>query len=418
MSDGPSRFGETTGELTHHARPFPPTSINRGVDTPRSPVGARRLLRLMLVTETFPPEVNGVARTLGRWVETFRTRGHRVCVVRPRQPGESKELERVYGMALPFYRQVRLGVAAPGRLIRLLSKHEPDVVHIATEGPLGLSALLGCLWRGIPVASSFHTNFDHYAGHYAFWGAGKLAFAYLRGFHNWTGVTLVPSREAQRRLISAGMQRVELWTRGVDGELFSPRHRDNELRRSIGLGPDDVLMLYVGRLAIEKNLTVLLQAFSRLRTSLPPHWRNRVRLALVGTGPLAETLAGTSPSLVVLAGERHGPDLSRWYASADIFAFPSVSETFGNVVIEAQSSGLPVVAFDSQGVNEQVTTEENGILIRPEGDLMPALQRLCLDAELRRRMGEAARQRAQGLDWGPIFDELENRYRGMADSGR
>jgi glycosyltransferase involved in cell wall biosynthesis len=368
----------------------------------------------MLVTETFPPEVNGVARTLGRWVDTFRARGHSVTVVRPRQPGEAKELERVYGMALPFYRQVRLGVSGPLRLVRILRKHEPDVVHIATEGPLGLMALLVCRWRGMPVASSFHTNFDHYASHYAFWGASHVAFAYLRWFHNRTAVTLVPSREAQRRLTAAGVQRVELWTRGVDGEQFSPRHRDEALRAALGVGPDGVLLLYVGRLAVEKNLTALLQAFARLRMAVPPPLRQRLRLALVGTGPLADTLASNTPAGVVLAGERQGADLSRWYASADVFAFPSVSETFGNVVVEAQSSGLPVVGFDSQGVNEQVTPEENGMLVRPDGDLTPALERLCKDPMLRRRMSEAARRRAQRLDWGPIFDELEARYRALA----
>ncbi|MFQ3593143.1 MAG: glycosyltransferase family 1 protein [Gemmataceae bacterium] len=370
----------------------------------------RRVLRLMLVTETFPPEVNGVARTLGRWVETFQKRGHLVRVVRPRQPGEAKELERVYGMALPFYRQVRLGVAGPLRLLRILDKHGPDLVHIATEGPLGLSALLSCLWRGIPVASSFHTNFDHYANHYAFWGADYLAFAYLRWFHNRTAVTLVPSKETQRRLSQAGIQRVEIWTRGVDGQAFHPQHRDESLRAELGLGPHGVLVIYVGRLAVEKNLGVLLQAFARLRATLPPEQRDQVRLALVGDGPLTETLQAHTPPGVHLAGERHGAELSRWYASGDLFAFPSVSETFGNVVLEAQASGLPVVGFDSQGVNEQVTSEVNGYLVPPEGDLVPYLQRLCLDEALRRRMGQAARDRAERLDWNPIFDELEQRY--------
>jgi len=373
----------------------------------------QRVLRLMLVTETFPPEVNGVARTLGRWVETFKKRGHLVSVVRPRQPGEAKELERVYGMALPFYRQVRLGVAGPLRLLRILDKHGPDLVHIATEGPLGLSALLSCLWRGVPVASSFHTNFDHYANHYAFWGADYLAFAYLRWFHNQTAVTLVPSKETQRRLTQAGVQRVEIWTRGVDGELFHPRHRDEALRASLGLGRLGILLIYVGRLAVEKNLAVLLQAFARLRASLSPDRREQLRLALVGDGPLSDSLQANTPSGVVLAGERHGAELSRWYASADLFAFPSVSETFGNVVLEAQASGLPVVGFDSPGVNEQVTPEVNGYLVPPGGDLVPYLERLCLDEALRRRMGSAARARAERLDWKPIFDELEQRYYGL-----
>jgi glycosyltransferase involved in cell wall biosynthesis len=370
----------------------------------------------MLVTETYPPEVNGVARTLGRWVETFEKRGHIVTVVRPRHPGEPKQLEYVYGMALPFYRQVRLGVTGPLRFLRILDKHGPDVVHIATEGPLGLSALLSCLWRRIPVASSFHTNFDHYANHYAFWGADYLAFAYLRWFHNRTAVTLVPSKETQRRLTAAGMQRVEIWTRGVDGEAFHPRHRDENLRASLGLGPDGVLLIYVGRLAVEKNLAVLLQAFTRLRALLPPERRDAVRLALVGTGPLAETM-GTPPAGVILAGELHGAELSRWYASGDIFAFPSVSETFGNVVLEAQASGLPVVGFDSQGVNEQVIPEENGLLLPPGDDLAPALYRLCLDENLRRQLGAAARRRAERLDWKPIFDELESRYYALSGGG-
>src|SRR5262245_42654932 len=175
-----------------------------------------RSLRLVLVTETFPPEVNGVARTLGRWVRAFRERGHRVEVVRPRRHGEPADPLRVHGMALPFYQQVRVGVTGPARMRRLLGRLAPDLVHIATEGPLGFSALLAANWLGIPVASSFHTNFDHYAAHYGFLGVEWLAFSYLRWFHNRTLVTLVPSVATQSRLLADGVQRVEIWSRGVD----------------------------------------------------------------------------------------------------------------------------------------------------------------------------------------------------------
>src|SRR5262249_39724050 len=161
--------------------------------------------RLVLVTETFPPEVNGVARTLGRWVEAFRGRGHDVRVIRPRQPGESARIDRVHGFALPFYQQVRVGVAGPLRLRQLLHPAVPDLVHIATEGPLGWSALVAASWLNIPVASSFHTNFDHYAVHYGFFGIDWLAFAYLRWFHNRTLVTLVPSQATRRRLLADGV---------------------------------------------------------------------------------------------------------------------------------------------------------------------------------------------------------------------
>jgi glycosyltransferase involved in cell wall biosynthesis len=377
--------------------------------TPPSSPG-RRSLRLALVTETFPPEVNGVARTLGRWVEAFRARGHDVHVVRPRQPGEGPAADLVHGMPLPFYPEVRLGIAGPLRLRTLLRRRAPDLVHIATEGPLGWSALVAARSLGLAVASSFHTNFDHYAGHYGFLGVERLAFAYLRWFHNRTRVTLVPSRATQKRLLGDGVRRVEIWSRGVDATLFSPSHRDPALRRSLGLGPDDPLLLYVGRLAPEKNLDALLQAFSRLRQQVPPEARERLRLALVGGGPLAAALQLRQPPGVVLAGEQHGLALSRWYASADVFAFPSRSETFGNVVLEAQASGLPVVGFDCQGVNERVTPEEDGLLVPVGGDLAAPLARLCADAAARRRLGAAARAKAERQDWKPIFDELEERY--------
>lgn len=371
----------------------------------------RRALRLLLVTETFPPEVNGVARTLGRWVEAFRGRGHHVEVIRPCQPGERRTRDLVYGMPLPFYPQVRIGVASPARLAGRLRQSQPDLVHVATEGPLGLSALLAGMWRKVVIASSFHTNFDHYASHYGFFGMDWLGLRYLRWFHNRTRITLVPSQATRARLLQDGFRRVEIWSRGVDGEVFNPKHRDAGLRESLGLGPDDPLLVYVGRLAPEKNIPTLLQAFSRLRNAVLAERREKLRLALVGHGPLAETLKG-APG-VVLAGMQTGRELSRWYASGDVFVFPSLSETFGNVVLEAQASGLVVVGFDCQGVNEQVVPEVNGLLVPVGGDLVPAMLRVCGDGEARRRMGAAARGRAEKLGWKEIFDDLEKRYYGM-----
>jgi glycosyltransferase involved in cell wall biosynthesis len=367
-------------------------------------------LRLLLVTETFPPEVNGVARTLGRWVETFRDRGHIVQLIRPRQPSEPPLPEHVHGIALPFYSRVRLGVASPLRLRGLLDRYRPDLVHIATEGPLGAAALVAAVTLGLPVASSFHTNFDHYLNHYGLGGLELLVVAYLRWFHNSTLVTLVPSESTRRRLQEVGLQRVEIWSRGVDGRTFHPCHRDELLRRSLGLAPDDVLLLYVGRLALEKNLPALMQAYGRLRERLPTGLGERVRLALVGDGPLLPTLQMQGQAGVILAGEKHGQELSRWYASADVFAFPSCSETFGNVVLEAQASGLPVVAFDAQAMNERIVSGADGFLVACGGDLAVPLLRLCEDQTLRRQLGVAARAKAEKQSWTAIFDDLEARY--------
>jgi glycosyltransferase involved in cell wall biosynthesis len=368
-----------------------------------------RPLRLLLVTETFPPEVNGVARTLGRWVEAFRARGHAVAVVRPRQRGEPRGPGQVHGLPLPFYPRLRFGVASPLRLRRLLAGYAPDVVHVATEGPLGWATLLAARHLGVPVASSFHTNFDHYLQHYRVGLFGGVAFAYLRWFHNRTAVTLVPSVATRRRLKAGGVRRVRLWPRGVDAQAFHPNHRDAGLRRALGLAEGDTLLLYVGRLAAEKNLEALLAAFARLRAG-----RDGLRLALVGDGPLAEELRRRQPPGVVLAGEQRGAALSRWYASGDVFAFPSCSETFGNVVLEAQASGLPVVGFDCQGVNERVAHGADGLLVPPGGDFAAALRALVEDRTTRAKMGQAARAKAERQDWGPIFDRLERRYLRLA----
>ncbi len=363
-------------------------------------------LRLTLVTETYPPEVNGVARTLHRWVATFRERGHEVQVIRPRQRPEPSSPDHVHGLPLPLYPQMRFGVASPFRLFKHLRRHRPDLVHIATEGPLGLAALLAALSLNVPVASSFHTNFHHYLGHYGFGVLEPLLLGYLRCFHNRTAVTLVPSEATRQRLLADGVRRVELWSRGVDAEQFHPRHRAPLLRQQLGLRSDDVLLLYVGRLASEKNLGALLRAFALLRQRLG----ERVRLALVGNGPLAEGLRLLELPGVVVAGERHGAELSRWYASADVFAFPSLSETFGNVILEAQASGLPVVGFDCQAVRERVTANRDGLLVPAGAEMTDALEELCRRRDQRERFGIVAQAKAQGQAWGPIFDALEDRY--------
>jgi glycosyltransferase involved in cell wall biosynthesis len=306
---------------------------------------------------------------------------------------------------------MRFGVASPLRLREMFERDAPHLVHIATEGPLGWAALVAAATLNLPVASSFHTNYDHYLKHYGIGGLERLLFAYLRWFHNQTSVTLVPSEATRQRLLADGVRRVEIWSRGVDSQTFHPRHRDPALRASLGIEPHDVLLIYVGRLAPEKNLPALLSAFVRLREMVEPGVRERLRLALVGDGPLTGTIQSQQLPGVILAGERHGTALSRWYASGDVFAFPSCSETFGNVVLEAQASGLPVVGFDSQAVNERVTHDVDGLLVPRDGDLAAALHQLCVDRAAREKFGAAARAKAERQDWQPIFDDLETRYR-------
>jgi glycosyltransferase involved in cell wall biosynthesis len=373
-------------------------------------------MRLTLVTETFPPEVNGVALTLGRWVEEFRARGHLVRVIRPRQPVDAAAAEYVHGLPLPFYPGVRLGIVSPVRLRTILQRSTPDLIHIATEGPLGAAALMASAGMNVPLVSSFHTNFDHYLTHYGLAGFEPLAATYLAWFHSQTAVTLAPGASTCRRLESIGVARTAVWSRGVDAEAFHPRHRDASLRRELGLPDDGVVLLFVGRLAAEKNLGVLLDFYDRWRGQLGAAPRDRVKLVLVGNGPLAGRLALRHSSGVVLAGEKRGAELARWYASADVFVFPSRSETFGNAVLEAQASGLPVIGYDCQAVNERITHDADGILAATDRDFAAAIELLCGDAHLRARYGAAARAKAECQSWSGIFDRLEAHYREVIDS--
>ncbi|MHB1266354.1 MAG: glycosyltransferase family 4 protein [Acidithiobacillus ferriphilus] len=363
-------------------------------------------MRITLVTETYPPEINGVAITLGRAVEALRARGHDVTLIRPRQAEESPSPGLMFALPLFFYRQVRLGCATPSTLQRWLRDWGSEIVHVATEGPLGLAALIAARRLHIPAVTSFHTNFDQYAAHYGLPLLGHGARIYLRAFHNAGKLTLVPSQSTLDRLQAQGFQQLRRWGRGVDTVRFHPQWRDDSLRESLGLGPEGRLLLYVGRLAPEKNLTPLITGFRALRRSC----RTTV-LVLVGDGPLRPEFSRLSHEGILCVGMQQGMDLARWYASADLFCFPSCSETFGNVVLEAEASGLPILAYDCPGVNEQVDDVVHGLLLPPGSDWTAMLQLLCKDSGLRHTFGAAGRLRAESQSWTLSFDMLEAAYR-------
>lgn len=380
-------------------------------------------LRLAVVTETWPPEINGVALTLARLVAGLCERNHQVQLVRPRQrpndaalaAGSVQEL-LVPGMPIPRYPELRLGLPGRKALINAWSRQRPDLVHIATEGPLGWSALQAARRLQLPVTSDFRTNFHRYSAHYGLGWLRKPIAAYLRKFHNLTQCTMVPTRALCAELLSQGFERLQVVARGVDTACFHPGRRDEHLRAAWGVQPGEQVWLVVGRLAAEKNLDIALQACEAVRAD--PAIRTRVRLVLAGDGPQRAALAERCPDARFL-GMQSQDQLAACYASADLLLFPSLTETFGNVTLEALSSGLPVLAFDTAAAAEWVRHGHNGWVV-PAGDapaFVAQAHALATAGERLAGVREAARASVADLDWRQIAAQVEGVFVRVLEQG-
>lgn len=370
---------------------------------------SHRQLRIALVTETFPPEVNGVAMTTGRLVDGLLRLGHRLQLVRPRQgagdqpaSGEGYEEVLARGLPIPKYNHLKMGLPARSTLIRMWSLRRPDVVQVVTEGPLGWSAVAAARKLRLPVITEFHTNFHSYSRYYGMGWLKQPVEAYLRRFHNKGDLCLAPTAELAAQLEAGGVRRVEVVARGVDTRLFAPERRSEALRASWGARPRTLVAAVVGRVAPEKNLGLAVRAFEALRAR-----QQDVRLVVVGDGPARAQLAAACPD-AVFAGMRTGTDLAEHYASADLFLFPSMTETFGNVTTEALASGLPVIGFDYAAAAERVKSGHNGWLaaLGDEPAFIEAALRVGCDPALRAGLAASARASVVDADWGMVAQRL------------
>ena len=379
--------------------------------------------RFCVVTETYPPDINGVAITLALLVNGLRARGNRVSVVHPRQreqqhPRASYDTHlddiQVRGMPLPGYHGLQFGVPAARLLKRAWTHNPPTAVYVATEGPLGWSAVRTAHKVGIPSLSGFHTNFHSYCKHYRVGWLQQVALRYLRWFHNQTERTLVTNEELRAQLQQAGFANVSILERGVDAERFSPRHRSLQLRRHWGLSEGDIALIYVGRIAAEKNLDVAIDAYHTIKRS-----NEGCKFVLVGDGPLRQRLQRHHPDLI-FAGMRMGDDLARHYASGDVFLFPSETETFGNVTLEAMASGLAVVAYNYACARLHITDGDNGITA-PFGDASAFIASACAlsrDAMAIERIRRQARDYATRLSWSHVVEKFETLLTNACNPGR
>ena len=366
-------------------------------------------LRIAIVTETFPPEVNGVAMTLGRIVKGLVQRGHSVQLVRPRQSSDThistlEGVEEVLtkGIQIPTYKDLRLGLPTIGCLSKLWTEKRPDIVHVATEGPLGWSGVTAARKLQLPVTSSFHTNFHNYSQHYGIGLFRNIIDNYLRKLHNLTDATMVPTKAMMQELQERGYNNVTLLSRGVATDLFSPAKRSQALRESWGASPDNVVVLHVGRLAKEKNIDLVIASFQAIKLRLPS-----AKLVFVGDGPMRKQLEKSCPE-AIFAGIRKNEELAAHYASGDVFLFSSLTETFGNVVPEALASGLAVLSYSNAAAKELITTEQNGVLVSPgeELEFVNAAVDLATDRHKQLKVRQAAAASVAHLGWEAVHNSF------------
>jgi glycosyltransferase involved in cell wall biosynthesis len=391
---------------------------------------SERALRIAVVTETYAPEINGVAHTMRHIVEALLKQGHSIELTRPRQACDQQpsavgehasadapmlqpnfDLRLVRGQAIPRYSELQLGFARPGTLAAHWRKTRPDVVHIVTEGPLGWAALIAARRLGIPISSGFHTNFHSYSSHYGVGLFSGLVDIALRALHNRCATTMVPTAQIRQSLQARGYERLAVVGRGIDTILFNPSRRKQALRDSWGADETTPVVLYVGRLAPEKNLKLFIEAANAFCKAHP-----RTRVVLVGNGPDASALRLAHPDFV-FAGTRRGGDLAAHYASADVFLFPSVTETFGNVTLEALASGLAVVAYDYAAARQHIIHEKSGWLV-PFGNnaaFILAAKELAESPARMVNLRQSARAAADSLSWGNIAHEFAKNLREVVD---
>ena len=372
---------------------------------------SRPSLRIAVVTETWPPEVNGVAVTLAKLVQGLSYRNHDVQLIRPRQTKTDGQLndtnlEEVLmrGMPIPRYPELKLGLPSKKTLVKTWTLRRPDVVHIATEGPLGWSALQAAKVLKLPVTSDFRTNFQSYSKHYGVGWLRKPIVAYLRKFHNATACTMVPTNELKRTLSENGFVNLKVVSRGVDTKLFNVGRRSTQLRHSWGANDHTKVLISVGRMAPEKNLEQVLRTYESLRLI-----DTQLKLVMVGDGPLREQFQQRHPN-IIFPGMLSQTELAAYYASSDLFVFPSQTETFGNVTLEALASGIPVLAFDCAAARDWVQHGINGWLV-PENNsdgFVDQAVAIFKTTNLLEQVTFSTRQQVVHLDWDQIAEQVES----------
>ncbi len=374
-------------------------------------------MRVAYFTESLLPLVDGVSLTLARLFGTLEQRAVDFRIYSPFQPPEpvswSGRVQQLPFLRFPLYPAYRVSLPARKRLQRELGGFNPDLIHLVSPTPTAMWAQRYARSHGIPVVSSFHTHFVSYFRYYHVGWMESEGWRFLRWFYLRCDRVFAPSLSIIDELRRHGIHNVDLWSRGIDPLEFSPEHRDSALRKDLGASDNTPILLLVSRLVKEKDLGDLVDIDRRLRERGVQY-----RFVLIGDGPLRENLERDLPH-AYFAGHLTGHELARWYASADVFVFPSTTETLGNVVLEALASGLPAVVTDRGGPQDLILEGESGFIIpgNDTAEMADRLELLLRDSKLRRKLSACARGSARSRSWNAINDGLLERYSALIQSG-
>jgi len=376
-------------------------------------------VRIGLVSDTYTPQVNGVTTVVRRIVSLLRAQGHEALVVAPRYPGtatssDPREL-RIPSLAFPLYPDIRMSLPPFRQVAELFDAAPPDVVHVHTEGALGLAGRRWALRQGVPLVTTYHTNFPEYSRHYGVGFLEPVVWRWLRWFHRPAAVTFTPGQAVRDDLVRRGLSHAALWGRGVDPQFFHPARRDTSWRRWLAGGDNTLIVLHVGRLAHEKNLGVLIEAWRQAYRVLG----QRATFVVAGEGPEARRIESRLP-FVRLLGFLPREDLATLYASADVSVFPSHTETCGLVALEAMASGSTVIAADAGGFRESIQSGTTGLLVPAHEPhrYSDAIVALADDAATRFTLAAAARDYALSRDVARENAELLDRYAALTHAAQ
>jgi glycosyltransferase involved in cell wall biosynthesis len=367
-------------------------------------------MNIAFITDTFVPEVNGVARTLEQFVLVLANKGHKITVVRPRRKGESSEKTKTHdsfreiilpSFPLPTYTEVRFGIPIKEYLDKVFEEGHLDVIYVATETILGIFAMESARKKGIKIISAYHTNFSQYK--YGYMDILEDATnGYLRWFHSRADLTIVQSDGVKDQLTKQGFKNLRKISRGVDSELFNPSKRSEKLRKSWGADENTIVAIYVGRLAEEKNVATSLNIIREARKK-----HANMTGVVVGNGPIKNELEEKYQDFIFV-GVQSGEELAKHYASADLFVFASITETFGHVVSEAMASGIVYIGYNYAGPKERIISGENGFLVDFNNeDLLRKKVIEVVTSWPHYDVRIEARETAGFYSWNKVVDDLE-----------